>query len=186
MATTILVDQDNTLTDFNEVTVRYLSKMYGFRGVLHLNQCKEYNILKAMYPHLADEKISEMFEQLFSAAGFWSTMKPILGCIEVMKELCLCKKYEIFIATSPWKTSKICIPEKIQWVQENLPFFDMSRMIFCSYKHLLHADYMIDDSPVYLATSNCKKTIAFKYPYNEKIEATYKVDNWSEIRSILL
>lgn len=184
MATTILVDQDNTLTDFNEVTVRYLSKMYGFRGVLHLNQCKEYNILKVMYPHLTEQKISEIFEQLFSAAGFWSTMKPIPGCIEVMEELC--NKYEVFIVTSPWKTSKNCIPEKNQWVQKNLPFFDMSKMIFCSYKYLLRADYMIDDSPVYLATSNCKKTIAFKYPYNDKIEATHKVDSWSEIRDILL
>jgi len=184
MAATILVDQDNTLTDFIEVTVRYLSKMYGFKESLHPYQCKEYNVLKVMYPYLPDQRISEMFEKLFSATGFWSTMKPIPGCIEVMEELY--NKYEVFIATSPWKTSKNCIPEKNQWVQENLPFFDMSRMIFCSHKHLLHADYMIDDSPVYLATSNCKKTIALKYPYNDKVEATYKVNTWSEIRSILL
>jgi len=184
MADTILVDQDNTLTDFTEVTVRYLSKLYGYNVLFSPEQCKEYNLLRCIFPSFPEKKLSKMYKKLFSAKGYWNTMKPILGCIEVMEDLC--KKYEVFIATAPWKTSKNCIPEKIQWVQEHLPFFDISKIIFCSYKYMLHADYMIDDSPVYLATSNCNTTIAFKYPYNNKVETTYKVDNWSEIRNILL
>ena len=184
MATTILVDQDNTLTDFTEVTVRYLSKLYGYKESFTPDQCKTYNILKCMFPKLPDKKISDMFEELFSSEGYWRSMLPMPGSIEVMEDLY--KEYDVYIVTSPWKTSKNCIPEKIEWVEHYLPFFDISKMIFCSYKHLLHADYMIDDSPVYLANSNCETTIAFKFPYNENVEATFKVDTWSEIREILL
>jgi len=184
MVSSILVDQDNTLTDFIEVTVRYLSKLYGQKTTFTPEECKNYNVLKNMFPDLPDTTISNMFEELFSASGFWSSMKPLPNSIEVMEELY--KKYELFIVTSPWKTSKNCIPEKIEWVERYLPFFDISRLIFCSHKHLLSADVMIDDSPVYLGSSNCKYKIAFDYPYNELVSSDYRVKNWLTIREILL
>lgn len=184
MKKTILVDQDNTLTDFNEATARYMGKLYGWKGRLEKEDVTEYNILRVMYPHLPDTKITEMFEELFNAPDYWASMKPISGCLETMEELY--DRYEVFIVTKPWPTSKNCIPEKIEWTSKYLPFFDISRLIFCAHKHLLHGDIMIDDSPVYLASSNCEITIALKYPYNEEAEATYKVDNWQEIRELLL
>lgn len=184
MATTILVDQDNTLTDFNESTVRFLQEIYDFKGSLDFTKFNKYNILKAIFPHYSEERITEMFEVLFSAEQFWSSMKPLEGCEEVMEELN--DKYEVFIVTKPWPTSHNCIPEKLEWVKTHLPFFDISRMIFCSHKHLIHADYMIDDSPTFLASSNCKQTIAYNYPYNQEVDSTFRVNNWSEIREILL
>jgi len=184
MASSILVDQDNTLTDFIEAVVRYLSKLYGYKNKFEPHQCKTYNTLKNMFPNLPDQTTSEMFENLFSAKGFWSTMKPMWGAIDVMESLN--KEYDVYIVTSPWKTSKNCIPEKIQWVEKNLPFFDTSKMIFCSHKHLLHADVMIDDSPVCLMNSSCKYTITFDFPYNKEVISDYRVKDWINITDILL
>jgi 5'-nucleotidase len=184
MASTILVDQDNVLADFIEATVRYMSKLYGYKGEFPATACKSYNILKNMFPALPDRTVTEMFEQLFSAPGFWSSMKPIWSAISVIESLY--KEYDVYIVTTPWKTSKNCIPEKIEWVKKHLPFFDISKMIFCSHKHLLHADVIIEDSPVVLENNNCKYTIAFNYPYNENAQADYKVKDWLEVLDILL
>lgn len=186
METTILVDQDNTLTDFNEVTVRYARKMFGYDGPEDI-VFTGYNILKSMFPGIAEEAIDEMFEVLFSTPEFWSSMKPLEDCIDVMAEICsVTSGYNVLIVTKPWPTSKICIPEKLEWISNHLPFFDQGNVIFCGHKDLLHADIMIDDSPTFLAGSNCKETIAIDYPYNRDVESTYRVKNWSEIGDILL
>lgn len=182
MAATILIDQDNTLTNFVEATLRYLQYLFGIELKFDLSMVTEYHLLRYMLPNTPEHIRKGMLEEIFSSKDFWLSMKPLPRAIEVVKELY--DKYDVYIATSPWVNSKTCILEKTEWVKIHMPFFDANKLIFCHHKELLHADVMIDDSPDYLTNSNCKFTIAFDYPYNRSIETAYRAKNWTEIKKL--
>lgn len=182
MAATILIDQDNTLTNFVEATLRYLQSLFDIKLKLNSNMFTDYHLLRFMLPNTPECVRKAMLEEIFSSKDFWLSMKPFPEAVEVMRELY--DKHDVYIVTSPWVNSKTCIPEKTEWVQKHMPFFDVNKLIFCHHKELLHADVMIDDSPNYLANSNCKFTIAFDYLYNRSIETTYRAKNWTEIKKL--
>lgn len=172
----IFVDQDNVLNDFTTGFILYLNELYGLDIKLEKENCKKYSILENIN-NIGPEVI---YEPVFNAEGFWYFLKPLEGSIEVME--LLCKKHEVYIVTSPWKSSPICIPEKIAWTKKHLPFFDIDNIIFCNNKSLLHGDVIIDDAPHYIKNNNCKKTIIYDYPYNRDIASDCRVNSWEDIK----
>jgi len=178
----IFVDQDNVLTDFVESVVYTVEELYGPPlPDFNKEQMKSYDIFSQLYPRQSKKQHDDMVKEVFDYKDFWLQMNPLPNAVEVFKELNA--KHDVYIATCPWKTSSICIPEKIAWVKKHLPFFDITKMIFCCHKKVLSGDIIIDDSPEYLQTHNCKYSIAFDYPYNRNIKSDFRANNWLGVRS---
>ncbi len=180
----ILIDMDNTLSNFNEAAIRYLRNVKGFNGKITKGELAQYDFFRNIFPNLNNKDVDKLYEDMFNWPGFWMSAKPFPASPEIMSRLN--KKHNLYIVTKPWKTSLNCIPEKISWIQYYLPFFDLDNVIFCSNKHLIIGDYIIEDSPRYLESTICKNTIAFNYPYNQHIDVTHRVDNWIQIGQLLL
>lgn len=181
----IFVDQDNVLTDFVESVVYTVEELYGPPlPSFSKEDLKSYDVFKQLYPNQTQEQRDEMVKRVFDQENFWLQMNPLPNAVEVFEDLC--SKHDVYIATCPWRTSSICIPEKIAWVKKYLPFFNISRLIFCCHKKVLSGDVIIDDSPVYLSTHNCKHAIAFDYPYNRDIRSDFRAKTWDGIRSIFI
>lgn len=176
---TIFIDQDNTLTDFIYSVVKYLKVIYGWDVNFKPEDCKTYNVLQNMFPHFSKKKIDEWTDAIFSADGFWLDMPIQPLARETMKYIC--DKHDVYIVTAPWPTSKNCIPEKIEWVRQYLPFFDIRKMIFCNNKSLLKGDIIVDDSPSYLRSHGCRYTVAYDYPYNREVKCDFRAKDWSQL-----
>lgn len=79
-------------------------------------------------------------------SGFFSSLYPIKGAVDALRDLINCGKYEIFIlSTSPWSNSS-ALTEKLEWVKGYLPEYFYKRVIFSHHKNLNIGDYLIDDS----------------------------------------
>ncbi len=75
---------------------------------------------------------------------------------------------------------------KYYYLRKMLPFIDPSRFIFTSNKDLLRADVKIDDKLDNL--NNCDVQILFNRWHNRNVTAddAIRVDNWNDIRNVLL
>lgn len=178
---TIFIDQDNTLNDFIKPVEFHVRSWFGNKHFkLEREQCKTYHILKYAFPR---DEVKKATDEMFSIEGFWRTMPIQPYAAEVVEEMT--KKHDVYILTCPWPTSKNCIPEKLEWIQANLPFFNMRKVIFSCNKKLLHGDILIDDAPHYLEDNNCQKTLAFDYPYNRDCNVDWRASNWLEIHDII-
>ena len=176
----IFIDQDNTLTDFVTSTVKYVKKVYDLEvDGFGQKDCKVYHVLQNMFPYFSKKKLDEMTDEIFCEEGFWIDMPIQPDAKETMEYLC--KKHEVYILTAPWPTSRSCIPEKIQWVEMYLPFFDLRNMIFCNNKKLLHGDIILEDSPYFLNNNSCKHRLIYDQPYNRDFEG-FRAHNWKEVK----
>jgi 5'(3')-deoxyribonucleotidase len=176
---TIFIDQDNTLADYIASIVKYLKIVYGHSVSFTAKDCKEYNVLKNIFPFFPREQIHEWNDKIMGTDGFWIDMPPLPNVYEVMKYIC--SKHDVYICTVPWPTSKSCIPEKIEWVRKYLPFFDIKNIIFCNNKDLLKGDIMVEDNPMWLSNTLCPHKVIFDYPYNKQMNSAFRVKNWLEL-----
>lgn len=178
---TIFVDQDNTLNDFIKPVVKHVQSWWGKKDFnLTRDECTTYHLLEYAF---APDEVEAATHEMFSLQGFWETMPIQPHAQEVLRELY--EKHDVYIVTCPWPTSENCIPEKIRWIENHLPFFDRRRIVFACEKKLLTGDVIIDDSPRYLNDNNCKKSIAFDYPYNRDSNADYHAKDWLDIQKII-
>jgi len=70
-------------------------------------------------------------------------LEPMHGAIDGYKRLC--KKYDVYIAsTAPWKNTKAWT-HKREWVETYLGNDAKKRLILTHHKNLLMGDYLIDD-----------------------------------------
>jgi 5'(3')-deoxyribonucleotidase len=179
---TLFIDLDNVLVDFTESVVRYYKMYYGEDREFTSDQCKTFDIFGIMFSDKTVREQTDIRETIFNAPGFWADMEPYPNSQRVFGRLA--NKFDVFIVTAPWPTSKNCIPEKIEWV-ENCLGFEQKRIIFTSYKHLLLGDVIIDDNPKYISNNNCGLTMVYDYPYNRQLEGKkiIRVHDWLDIES---
>jgi len=182
---TIFIDQDNVLNKFIQNCVIYINRLYQFDIRFVENDCKDWDVFKQIFPFASKKFTDEMSERVFSAPGFWSTMKIMDDAAEIMQKL-ISDGHEVYIATMPWKTARNCITEKTSWVEENLPFFGTENMIFCPNKKFLIGDVILDDAPHIIEnTPHCKYRIIYDYPYNQNVEASFRIKSWNEAYSVI-
>ena len=76
--------------------------------------------------------------------SFWVNLSPIEGAIEAVKELA--ESNEVWILTAPSLKNPACYSGKRIWVEQNLGFDFVERLIICPNKGLLNGDILIDDN----------------------------------------
>ena len=182
---TIFIDQDNVLNRFIDQVVLYTEKLFKLKVDFKSSDCKSWGVLDEMFPHASKEWCDKRTEEIFSASGFWSGMLPQPGAVEVMEKL-VKDKHEVYIATMPWPTAKNCKAEKEEWVEKYLPFFKTKNIIFCPNKKFLYGDVILDDAPHIIEnTPHCKHRIIYDYPYNQNVEASFRIKSWNEAYSVI-
>jgi 5'(3')-deoxyribonucleotidase len=128
-------------------------------------------------PHLAREILAYVDEP-----NFFRDLNVIEGSQEVIRELS--EQYEIFITTAAMEHPS-SFSAKYAWLKEHFPFLSDMNFVFCGDKSIIHADYLIDDSPRHLERFS-GKGILFTAPHNIHVTGYERVNNWNDIRRYFL
>jgi 5'(3')-deoxyribonucleotidase len=81
-----------------------------------------------------------------SQYGFFQKLPALEGAIDAMLELYTSDKYIPYILTAPSIRNPFSYAEKRVWIEENLGFPFVDRLILCPNKGLLKGDILIDDN----------------------------------------
>ncbi len=114
--------------------------------------------------------------------GFFRTMRPNENCQEVLRDLNA--RYELFIVSAAMEFPQ-SLSEKLEWLNEHLPFLSWHQFVFCGSKRIVHGDYMIDDLPHNLEHFKGERLI-YTAPHNTRVNGFDRVNNWREIRDRFL
>ena len=170
---TIAVDMDEVMADaLTEHLERYNSlfdttitkqDLHGF----HLRE-----IIPAENRHLT--------EQLVHTEDFFADLAVMPGAQEVLKRLS--QEHEIFITTAAMEVPK-SFNAKYKWLREHFPFLSPMNYVFCGAKHIIAADYLIDDN-----AHHFKKFkgvgLLFDAPHNRRVQGYRRVKNWHEVEQV--
>jgi 5'(3')-deoxyribonucleotidase len=114
--------------------------------------------------------------------GFFENIPVNEDAIEVVEKLH--KQYEIFIVSAATEFPN-SLKEKLTWMEKHFPFITWRHIVFCGHKHMIQADYLIDDHEKNLHTFT-GTPLLFTAPHNLHINDFKRVNNWKEIESLLL
>ncbi len=176
----IFIDMDHTLNKLYESYNEQYLKMFNRDLGLTREGLTTYFIHEITGPNSTLER--ERKYQIFNTLGFWENIPIYDNAAQVMEQLY--KKHDVYIVTAPWVEAPNCYLEKANWVKKNLPFFDVNKIIYTKFKHLLLGDVIVDDNPEYLVNNMCRWQIKMWYPFNEKINAL-DAANWLDIQAYI-
>lgn len=185
----IYVDLDNTLCDFYKHMINYAKILYG-RSIKALDKNVALRSILAKNWFIFSSGNSDVVtKEVQGRVEFWETMPFKDKYAKKVFEM-LDKKHDVFISTagSFVQTNGVSVPEaslvgKMGWIKKNLPFFDLTKTIFCKYKYLLLGDYIIDDLP--RAVDGFEgKIVLVDYEHNRKAKSDHRVNDWLEIKNI--
>lgn len=123
-----------------------------------------------------------LIREFLHRPGFFRTAAVIADSQEVIRELN--ETYEVYIVSAAMEFPQSLI-EKYEWLQEHFPFIQWQQMILCGSKKPISADYMIDDHLKNLNYFNGER-ILFTATHNVNITGYTRVNNWQEVRDLLL
>lgn len=177
----ILVDMDGVICDFNNTLYDSLIKM-GFQG--KENWENSYSIYDWVeYKSKAD--FDYKLDNLLCTMEFWRDLPFIELNVDIFLFL-LYTRYDVYIVTAPWRIPSESIRGKYRWVLQNLPFFDLNKIIFEKEKWNLSGDYIIEDNPETILNMQNMKTIVYSHLYNKGVKSDFRLDSWQDIKNILL
>lgn len=90
--------------------------------------------------------------------------------------------YDVQICTS---THRTMYDSKIKWIENNLPFFPVSKINAIHDKYILHGQILFDDRPKNLDNFFIIKPMLFSTPWNKGCTEYNRVKDWSEFREFL-
>jgi len=186
----VAVDMDGVLADFHRSAIEIITKQYK----IPLKPEEEIITWEMEYWFDASYEIMhDIFQTLMKERdGFWRLFPVVKGALWEFKRLV--DFYETYIVTSPFWDSEFCLKEKAQWVEKNLPFFDIRNFIMTNKKHIIDADILIDDSEKnireFVSVGKGRTGILMNNHFNfnrnvPDINMVSKVSSWNEIKDYL-
>lgn len=80
-----------------------------------------------------------------SVPGFFTSLPPLFGAVESVKELAANPLYDVWFLTAPSVYNPLSYTEKRLWIEYYFGFQMCHRLILSPNKALLKGDYLIDD-----------------------------------------
>src|SRR4051812_33143333 len=109
---------------------------------------------------------------------FFEELAVMADCQEVLRELMV--NHDVFIVTAAMDVP-CSFDAKYRWLQRHFPFIPTSNLVFCGDKHIVDADYLIDDRARHFARFK-GKPLLFSAPHNAAEMRYPRVSSWGEIR----
>ena len=175
----LIVDMDNVLNNMAERLVREFNKTFGTNfSIVDITSYRFYENFGV------DLEVGHNFTRtLFNWPGFWLSLEPQPNSTIIMRKLN--DIFDIYVVTTPFKRSRNCFAEKVDWLNKYFPFIGEEKLVFTYNKGLIKGDIIIDDHPTNLSNF-VGNTIVFDYPFNKEFKADFRSDNWIEIGQFLI
>lgn len=169
----ILVDMDGVLCDL--IGKWFYTYNQEYRDNISLEHMTEWG------PHRYAKRGKKIYKYL-SLPGFFRDLAPLPGAVEGMRQL-VEAGFDVVIVTSARRGHK----DKLDWVEEHLPFLPRDQVIFAHRKELIRGDIMFDDAPHHLRNfaRYGGEAVAMAYPYNQDVPCT-RVHSWAEFTKLVL
>ena len=122
--------------------------------------------------------------KIFFQKGFFRNLKVKNGSVKVIQELIESTRYDIYIVTACQSVQEI--EEKILWLEEHIPGFNLKRFIACREKYMIRGDVIIDDRTENL--DDCRRYMdCFLYdmPHNKKTKKFVRIHSLEDVPEIL-
>lgn len=185
---TILIDMDGVLNEFQTHFKKKIKQLgYGYDPKGDLQYHSEYGILGKDNNPISKKQQKEVAQEIMLDPDFWVDLPVKNGAKECLQWID--KKFNLFIATTPYRFSSIYTGVKIDWLKEHFSFIQPDQILFSKTKWELEGDIIIEDKPETL--EKCREagkyTIAFNQKYNTSVAVDYRLYSWnlSEIKKVL-
>lgn len=129
----ILIDMDDTVTNFLEEVIIEYNKVYGTNH--SINEITEWVI-----PSSFEYGLFSVLEK----SDILATITPKLDSIEYINKW-IDEEYDVFIVSDCCNCSN-SYGEKLEWLKTYIPKFDLSHFIPCKEKYIISGDVLIDDN----------------------------------------
>jgi 5'(3')-deoxyribonucleotidase len=166
----VAVDMDEVVADaLDELLSRYNALYNTSISKAHLSGCHLRDVIPYEHRHAA--------EQIVHADDFFADLKVMDGAQEVLKNLSL--EHEIFITTAAMEVPK-SFTAKYEWLGKYFPFISPMNYVFCGSKHIIAADYLIDDNVRHFKLFK-GQGILFDAPHNKQVTGYTRVKDWHDV-----
>lgn len=118
--------------------------------------------------------------EIVHSEDFFEDLEIMPGSQEVLERLS--SQHEVFIATAAMEVPP-SFASKYRWLQRHFPFISPMNYVFCGDKHIIAADYLIDDNARHFKRFS-GEGILFDAPHNKHVTGYRRVHNWHEVESI--
>lgn len=129
-----------------------------------------------------DARFESKINQYLENESFFLELDVIQGSQEVIKKLSA--HYEIYIVTAAMEFPASLAP-KYQWLKKYFSFLNEQNFVFCGDKSIIHADYLLDDTPSNLDVFK-GKGILFTAPHNTEVVGYTRLNDWKEVANYFL
>lgn len=129
----ILIDFDDTVTNFLEEVIIEYNRLYGTNH--SINEVTEWVI-----PSSFEYGLFSVLEK----TDILATITPKLDSVEYINKW-INEGYDVFIVSDCCNCSK-SYGEKLEWLKTYIPKFDLSHFIPCKEKYIISGDVLIDDN----------------------------------------
>ncbi len=171
----IAIDMDEVTAD----TMAHYLALYNTE--FDLNLTKEHFHGKRVF-EVIDRAHVPRAREYFQTASFFADIPVMPGSQEVIRELM--SRYEVFITTAAMDVPCSFSP-KFDWLGKHFPYIPPSNVVFCGDKSIVAADYLIDDDPRHFNRFR-GEGILYTAPHNVHENKFRRVNNWQDVREILL
>lgn len=136
----IMLDSDGVIVNLPKHWASVYNERYN--DTLAPEELCEYwdGIENVVKPECGD-KIYDLLKE----AGFFQNCEAYDGAIETFKAMCEDPMLDCYIL-SAYSGHPESARGKLEWYNENCPFFDSEKLILCKPKHLVYGDVLVDDS----------------------------------------
>jgi len=170
----IAIDMDEVISHFSAKCLELFNEEFQER---YTNQHLQGKKLMEL-----DARFEKKVNQYLANESFFLELEVVKDSQEVIKKLSA--NYEIYIVTAAMEFPASLAP-KYQWLKKHFSFLNEKNFVFCGDKSIIHADYLLDDTPSNLETFN-GKGILFTAPHNVNATGYARVDNWKEVEAYFL
>ena len=119
-------------------------------------------------------------EQMVHCEDFFADLEIFPGAQEALYRLS--RDHEVFITTAAMEVPS-SFNAKYKWLREKLPFISPMNYVFCGAKHIIAADYLIDDNARHFQRFS-GEGILFDAPHNRNVTGYRRVKNWFEVEQL--
>lgn len=170
----IAIDMDEVITHFSASCLELFNKEFNENYTTEDLQGK---LLVEL-----DARFAEKVDQYLAKDSFFLDLQVIKDSQEVIQKLSV--HYEIYIVTAAMEFPASLAP-KYQWLKQHFSFLNDKNFVFCGDKSIIHADYLIDDTPSNVDAFT-GQGILFTAPHNRDITGYTRLNNWQEVEGYFL